>query len=248
MKSLTKIILLTTIAALAVAETTKQCEDRCYDREMKKDPNAIAALVWHECKYECERRHFTAPLLGEVKETEKECIDKCVKKKFEEDPEAIAPVVWHQCKWACEEQKEVAAPVVKETEKECIDKCVKKKFEEDPEAIAPVVWHQCKWACEEQKEVAAVKPAEETCDQPKCYDKCYCQQKAKGETVDAVIWHICHWQCDDSFKKHISASETPVNDKKCWDDCWAEEEKKETNPSVIYQICFFKCGPKPSSG
>lgn len=54
----------------------------------------------------------------------------------------------------------------------------------------------------------------ESCDQSKCYDKCYCQQKAKGEKVDAVIWHICHWQCGEetSFQNHLAKSKNPEND------------------------------------
>jgi hypothetical protein len=129
-----------------------------------------------------------------------------------------------------------------------MDKCMKEKMA-DKEAIAALVWHQCHWKCG-KKSVSTTMPAvqapTETCDQPKCYDKCHCEQIAKGETVEAVIWHICTWQCQKEEKKVEIVEAAAPNDQKCWDDCETEAKKTETNPSVIYQICFFKCGPKPS--
>ena len=171
------------------------------------------------------------------------CTDDCVAKKLKEDPLAIEALVWHECHYDCNEKKVSVGTELKESP--CMEKCLKEEWEKDPEGIAPVIWHRCHFKCEKKQ----IKAKNETCDQPKCYDKCYCEQKAKGETVEAVIWHICHWQCGDetSFAQQLIKSETPENDQKCWDDCWAEASKTESNPSVIYQICFFKCGPKPPS-
>lgn len=146
----------------------------------------------------------------------------------------------------------MACVATKETQKQCESKCVKAALKKDPDAIEAIVWHECHWACEKKAKVslmnvaapilgAAKKNDLAECKQPKCYDKCYCEQVAKGETVEAVIWHICTWQCGKSLMA------APINDQKCWDDCEAEAKASgETNPSVVYQICFFKCGPKPS--
>ena len=233
MNTMIKVFLILALSAFALAQTKAKCEKDCEARELKKDPNMNEAVLWHICDHECRGFKTEAPVL---KETEKECTDACVAEALKKVPKPVEAVVWHQCKWACEAKTTPNTPVLNNSDKECKDICVKKYLQRFPDADPIETIHKCTKLCEPKTNVS-VNPApapKEECAQPQCYDKCACEQRASGQTVEAVIWHICTWQCDKSLEPVAVAASK--NDQQCWDTCQAREYAKVPPPipSVVY--------------
>eukprot|EP00178_Gracilaria_changii_P011723 TRINITY_DN3307_c0_g1_i2.p1 TRINITY_DN3307_c0_g1~~TRINITY_DN3307_c0_g1_i2.p1 ORF type:complete len:147 (-),score=22.18 TRINITY_DN3307_c0_g1_i2:116-502(-) len=124
-------------------------------------------------------------------------------------------------------------------ENSCMSIC-EKELRAKGETVDAVIWHICHYRC--GSEVSLTTPMVKETEQ-ECIDACMKTKEADPAPIP-VKWHQCKWGCEKQVS--LFAVEN-LKDQKCWDDCEAEAKKTETNPSVIYQICFFKCGPKPSA-
>lgn len=154
------------------------------------------------------------------------------------------------------------------TNSACTDKCMvckrnewNEKYKNLDDFIEPVAWHECHLdVCKSLKgtEEAAELPTnykeclavavKDAKDNQHCNDTCMVCEKEEwvreygnlDDFIDPVAWHKCHL---DTCKE-VRTLRSGVKDQKCWDTC--QSEHTDMDPTVVYQICFFQCGPKPT--